>query len=450
MPMSDVAIRVENLSKRYRIGAVQGGYRTLRESILGGLTTPLRVLGVLRPGAHDAESEEIWALKGVSFEVKRGEVVGVIGRNGAGKSTLLKILSRITEPTNGRVEISGHVGSFLEVGTGFHPELTGRENIYLSATILGLKRERIDRQLDEIVAFAEVEKFIDTPVKRYSSGMYVRLAFAVAAHLEPQVLLLDEVLAVGDNRFQRKCLQKIGEVSEGGRTVLFASHNMSALSRLCASAILLDQGSLSMVGPVGAVIERYLNQGESAHAEWRAPQRAGAAGRPQLMSVRVLGPDDRIAGTCDIASPIRLQIDYQCPKPVEGLHVQIQVSSEQGGLLFASADNLVKDHMGQPHGVGGFRSTCTIPANLLAEGRHLVRVVLINLNAREKYAAQQDAVSFWVRDRTDGTTVRGNWAGDWPGLVRPMLDWTLEPISDAGEPDSAVANRPVARGDAFR
>jgi lipopolysaccharide transport system ATP-binding protein len=242
--MSDTVIRVDGLSKLYRIGRPEDRYKTLRESMAGAVKTPFKRAAKLFRGQPycAANMETIWALKNVTFEVKRGEVIGIIGRNGAGKTTLLKILSRITEPTEGYAEIDGRVGSLLEVGTGFHPELTGRENIYLNGAILGMKKAEIERKFDEIVAFAEVEKFIDTPVKHYSSGMYVRLAFAVAAHLEPEILMVDEVLAVGDAAFQEKCLGQMGEVARGGRTVLFVSHNMAAIESLCSRAILLKTG----------------------------------------------------------------------------------------------------------------------------------------------------------------------------------------------------------------
>jgi len=259
--MSDIAIRVEHLSKLYHIGARQERYRTLRDQIAQAVTAPLRrATKLLRGQATGAAEldETIWALKDVSFEIKRGEVVGIIGRNGAGKTTLLKILSRITEPTEGRAEIHGRVGSLLEVGTGFHPELTGRENIYLNGAILGMKKAEIDKKFDEIVAFAEVEKFIDTPVKHYSSGMYVRLAFAVAAHLDPEILLVDEVLAVGDAAFQKKCLGKMGDVAREGRTVLFVSHNMASIQTLCRRAMWIESGSIVTDGGPSNVVERYL------------------------------------------------------------------------------------------------------------------------------------------------------------------------------------------------
>jgi len=253
-------IKVNNLSKRYRIGAAEKGYKTFREAIIEGICAPVRNLTKLRSLTkfkNGYEDNVVWALRDISFEVDEGEVLGIIGNNGAGKTTILKVLSRITEPTSGFAEIHGRVSSLLEVGTGFHPELTGRENIFLNGAILGMRKREIDRKFDEIVAFSEIEKFIDTPVKRYSSGMYVRLAFAVAAHLEPEILLIDEVLAVGDIAFQRKCLGRMGNIAKGGRTVLFVSHNMSAIRSLCGRAIWLDGGRIVMAGLTGEVIQNY-------------------------------------------------------------------------------------------------------------------------------------------------------------------------------------------------
>lgn len=270
------AIRVEGLGKRYRLaqGGQRAGYRTLRESLVGAAAAPFRRRGNT---AGIPTSEEFWALSDVGFEVQPGEVVGIIGRNGAGKSTLLKILSRITKPTTGRVEISGRVGSLLEVGTGFHPELTGRENVYLNGSILGMSRREIDKKFDEIVAFAEVEKFLDTPVKRYSSGMYVRLAFAVAAHLEPEILIVDEVLAVGDHHFQRKCLGKMSAISRAGRTVLFVSHNMPAVRSLCNRGIVLDAGKVVCAGDVEQCLGFYSRDSAEDDRGWtRRPNRPPA------------------------------------------------------------------------------------------------------------------------------------------------------------------------------
>jgi len=275
--MSEIALSVQGLAKRYRIGAAPVKYRTLRDAVAGAVGAPLaRLRAALRGGSTILSDDEVWALDGVSFEVGRGEVVGVVGRNGAGKTTLLKLLSRITEPTRGRAEIHGRVASLLEVGTGFHPELTGRENIFLNGAILGMRRAEIDARFDEIVAFAEVERFIDTQVKHYSSGMYLRLAFAVAAHLEPEILLVDEVLAVGDASFQRKCLGKMSDVAHSGRTVLFVSHNMEAVQRLCPRTVWLDAGRVVADGDTGDVVSDYLATGaERIVGDYRAP--AGAA-----------------------------------------------------------------------------------------------------------------------------------------------------------------------------
>ena len=301
--MPDAAIRVEGLSKRYRIGEGRS-HKTLREALTGAFRAPFR-------RANRSGHETIWALKDVSFEVAPGEVVGVIGRNGAGKSTLLKILSRITEPTEGRIEIRGRVGSLLEVGTGFHSELTGRENIFLNGAILGMKRVEIERKFDEIVAFAEVEKFIDTPVKHYSSGMYLRLAFAVAAHLEPEILLVDEVLAVGDSEFQKKCLGKMGDVARGGRTVLFVSHNLPAVLSLCGHAHMLEAGRLVQSGPTASVVEGYLRQSISQEAAPLAQrQDRHGTGRVRILSLAV-EPVDRQNEVIRCNDSLMVQIAYE-------------------------------------------------------------------------------------------------------------------------------------------
>ncbi len=300
--MSDIAITAEKISKKFYIGRRQEKYKTLRDTIADAVKSPLRKAGnLLRGHATGAAelNEAIWALEDVSFQVRRGEVIGIIGRNGAGKSTLLKILSRITEPTAGYAELRGRVGSLLEVGTGFHPELTGRENVYLNGAILGMRRAEINRNFDQIVAFAEVEKFIDTPVKHYSSGMYLRLAFAVAAHLEPEILIVDEVLAVGDASFQKKCLNKMEDVGKQGRTVLFVSHNMPAVTNICERVILLDNGRVSLDGTAHQVVSKYLGSGTNAMAarEWGDPQTAPGGEIARLLAVRVKTEDGVVADT---------------------------------------------------------------------------------------------------------------------------------------------------------
>jgi lipopolysaccharide transport system ATP-binding protein len=296
--MSDIAIRVEGLSKLYRLGDAEG-YRTLRESLTDTFLAPFRRLSNGR--SPKREPETIWALKDVSFEVKHGEVIGIIGRNGAGKSTLLKILSRITEPTEGQAEIHGRVGSLLEVGTGFHPELTGRENIFLNGAILGMKKAEILRKFDEIVAFAEVEKFIDTPVKHYSSGMYVRLAFAVAAHMETENLIVDEVLAVGDQKFQDKCLSKMSEVGKQGRTVIYVSHSMPSIQRLCQRALILEKGTVKLDAPPRLAVAEYLSG--DVGSDYSA---SASATRPTITAARVCLEEDTVTLSVDFASPFPL------------------------------------------------------------------------------------------------------------------------------------------------
>ncbi len=308
--MSEIAIRVEGLGKRYRIGGPKEAYGTLRDSLVSLAKAPLRSVQRGYANGH----REFWALRDVSFEVKRGEVLGVIGRNGAGKSTLLKILSRITEPTTGYAEIRGRVGSLLEVGTGFHPELTGRENIYLNGAILGMKKAEIDRAFDEIVEFAEIEQFLDTPVKRYSSGMYMRLAFSIAAHLEPEILIVDEVLAVGDAAFQKKCLGKMGDVAKGGRTVLFVSHNMAAVESLCRRVVLLEEGQQRMVGSVQAALDTYLSPTVAVMADLRNVQGGTRKGTGEIRFQRVTFCDE-ITGdiiiTLRTGQDVRIRLEYR-------------------------------------------------------------------------------------------------------------------------------------------
>jgi lipopolysaccharide transport system ATP-binding protein len=340
MIMSDIAIRIENISKRYYIGGKREKYKTIRQTLTDAAAAPFRRAGKLLQGhaAGAAElNEAVWALKDVSFQVKRGEVVGIIGRNGAGKSTLLKILSRITEPTEGRARIRGRVGSLLEVGTGFHPELTGRENIYLNGAILGMKRVEIEHKFDEIVAFAETEQFLDTPVKHYSSGMHVRLAFAVAAHLEPEVLVVDEVLAVGDVAFQKKCLGKMGDVAKSGRTVLFVSHNMAAISALCSKGFLLSKGHLVYAGDVPEVISRYMdsmNQFTSIPLMQRTDRQGD--GRIRFIDVTFLDEHKKVTHAAVSGKPLTILLNYITSDGREAKSVDIDVAfyGMLGQLLF--------------------------------------------------------------------------------------------------------------------
>ncbi|NDJ78821.1 MAG: ABC transporter ATP-binding protein [Chloroflexi bacterium] len=327
--MSDLAIRVEGLGKKYHIGSAQKSYSTLRDTLSTAFVAPfVRAGRLLRGQATGAAglTEVIWALDDVSFEVRHGEVVGIIGHNGAGKSTLLKVLSRITEPTRGKVDLYGRVGSLLEVGTGFHPELTGRENIFLNGAILGMSRVEIERKFDEIVAFAEVEKFIDTPVKHYSSGMGLRLGFAVAAHLEPEILVVDEVLAVGDAAFQRKCLGKMGEVAQEGRTVLFVSHNMAAIENLCSRTILLKQGKFINDGPTNEIINEYLSDNKPlAYGNLATAPRPKSSYRPVLQSFNILDEQGEPTATIRSNDPVTFEIKYKSDELTSNLIFAILV-----------------------------------------------------------------------------------------------------------------------------
>lgn len=419
--MPEPSIQVSHLSKRYQLGERES-YLSLRDV----LARRLNPLAWFRP---KQQSHDFWALKDISFEVQRGEVLGVVGRNGAGKSTLLKIISQITPPTEGEIRLNGRVVSLLEVGTGFHPELTGRENIFLNGAILGMTKQEIKRKFNDIVAFSEIEQFLDTPVKRYSSGMYVRLAFAVAAHLDPEILIVDEVLAVGDAQFQKKCLAKMQDVAGGGRTVMFVSHNMNAIRSLCQNALLLDHGKMLAQGPVNDVVNQYLHAGGSQPAE-RTYQPKPVTDQPvSLAAVRIKKSNGTVSDTYQINEPVQLECDYSCHEPMTDVHVQFFLYDEKGICVLMTADNVQKTKQQWVHQPGQYRSTVTIPANLLAESRYVIKLSLSNLNRKAKYVVEPDCVAFSVVDPMDGTTVRGNWAGIWEGTVRPMLDWTVKSLS---------------------
>ena len=424
-------IKVENIAKRYRIGASVAAYQTLRDAIAEKVKTPLRRL---RAGGAGRAEESIWALSDVSFEIGPGEVVGIIGRNGAGKSTILKILSRITEPTRGRVELYGRVASLLEVGTGFHQELTGRENIFLNGAILGMRRAEINSKFDEIVAFAEIEKFIDTPVKRYSSGMYLRLAFAVAAHLDPEILIVDEVLAVGDANFQRKCLNKMQDVRESGRTVLFVSHNMTAVTRLCQRAILLNEGRVMDDGPSQQVVSAYLSSGLRATSsrEWLDPAEAPGNGKVQLRRVRVRTEENASADAVDIRRPIGVEIEFDVLEPGHVLAPNFHFYNEEGVYLFMAAE---RDSMwrNRPRPAGRYKSTAWVPGNLLSEGTMVVSVAVSTPEPVAIHFFERDVVAFQVVDKLEGGSARGDYNGPMPGVIRPLLEWETEytPAADA-------------------
>ncbi len=428
--MIKTAIRVEHLGKKYKIGRRES-YKTFRDAIANIASAPLRRL---KQKSNSIKADEyFWALKDVSFEVEPGEVVGIIGRNGTGKSTLLKILSRITSPSSGSVELHGRISSLLEVGTGFHPELTGRENIYLSGSILGMKRREIDEKFDDIVKFAEVDKFLDTPAKRYSSGMYVRLAFAVAAHLEPEILLVDEVLAVGDASFQKKCLSKMQSVGEEGKTVLFVSHNMSAITRLCPRTILLDMGSVMHDGPSPHVVSSYLRSGvgSTAAREWHDIIKAPGNDIVRMMAVRVRNENGEIAESIDIRRPIGIEMEFKVLKSGHVLVPNYSFFNEEGINVF-----VVNDHdpnwQRHPRPKGHYSSTAWLPGNLLSEGTMIVSAAINTMNPVKIHIFERDAVAFQVVDSLDGDSARGDYAGPYPGVVRPLLRWTTKfnPNSD--------------------
>ena len=426
---SDLSILVRGIGKRYKIGATQQRTDTLRDLIT---TQAARIGSSLRgKGKLSGEADHIWALRDVNFEVKRGQALGIIGRNGAGKSTLLKVLSRVTDPTEGYGELRGRVGSLLEVGTGFHPELTGRENIFLNGAILGMHKKEIEARFDEIVAFSEVEKFIDTPVKRYSSGMYLRLAFAVAAHLEPEILVVDEVLAVGDADFQRKCLGKMGDVANSGRTVLFVSHNMSAIQRLTQDSIVLDKGKVLLRAPSSEAVDFYLNRGLSKLGErfWEEDEVPVSSAPFRPLAIRILDKTGQVSDSVRSVDPIRIEIDYQLTADVTGLRVGYYLFTTRGEPVFTSFDidseELFKEYTARPKGV--YTSRCTIPPDTLNEGRFLLGVNASSYGIR-RYFQDDQALSFSV----DASGAPGtHWPEPRPGPVRPVLDWEIEQKGNA-------------------
>lgn len=428
--MTNLAIKAENIGKQYHIAAEKRQYNTLRDAIADTAKAPFRrARNLLRGQATGAAelNETFWALRDIDFQVAQGEVVGLIGRNGAGKSTLLKLLSRITEPTEGEIRLHGRVGSLLEVGTGFHQELTGRENVYLNGAILGMKREEIDSQFDAIVAFAEVEKFIDTPVKHYSSGMRVRLAFAVAAHLNPEILLVDEVLAVGDARFQRKCLNQMQDVGQSGRTVVFVSHNMSTITRLCERAILLEDGRITADGPAHQIVAQYMASGSGTSAErvWQNPARAPGAEAARLYAARVRNDQGHIADSIDIRHPFTLEMEYDVLQDGFILLPHFHFYNEEGITLFTTVD-LDPEWRQRPRPHGRYTSVVHIPGNFFAEGSFFVRVSMITLEPTIVQFTEPDVVSFHIVDSMDGNSARGDWSGPLSGVVRPELVWRTQ------------------------
>lgn len=411
--MAAPVISIEQISKRFRIGERER-YLALRDVLTRAIVSPFR------RDPKRRKVDYLWALRDVSFEVHEGEVIGLIGSNGAGKTTLLKVLSRITRPTSGYAEIRGRIGSLLEVGTGFHPELTGRENIYLSGAILGMTKRDINKKFDEMVSFAEVERFLDTPLKHYSTGMQMRLAFAVAAHLDPEILLVDEVLAVGDAAFQKKCLGKMGEVSRQGRTIVFVSHNMTALRSLCSSAVWLDGGRVTETGDAGSVIDHYLQENVTTNLEsiWQDDQTAPGDHRVRLRSVRVIpfgDPNDQIT----VQTPLRIEFIYWNYTPGEVLNVSIFLNNLEGICIF----NVASDFAPRPTGL--IRHSVEIPGGLLNTGSYSIDLLVVK-DASAPIFRHNDAVAFEV---LEGKII-GNWYGRVPGAVRPELKWVTETLGE--------------------
>jgi lipopolysaccharide transport system ATP-binding protein len=434
--MTAVGVRVDNLGKQYRIGSDRPAGQLMAREVVSRLALdPFhKLVGVARrlwtppangTAARSPAPNHLWALRHVSFEVPQGQILGIIGANGAGKSTLLKILSRITEPTEGRVEIYGRVASLLEVGTGFHPELTGRENVYLSGALLGMRKAEIDRKLEEIIAFAEVAKFAETPVKHYSSGMYVRLAFAVAAHLEPDILIVDEVLAVGDVAFQRKCLEKMEDVRQRGRTVLFVSHNMSAVTRLCERVLLVSQGAVQEDGPASEVARLYLLSSLRATptAAWEDPRTAPGDEIVRLRSVRVMDESEHTIDSLDIRRPVGIEMVYDVFEAGHVLIPSYHLYNESGTCVFLTHD-VTPEWRGRIRPRGRFTSVVSVPGNFFAEGVIFVWASISTHRPLRNHFLCRDVVAFHVTDTRDGDSARGDWDGNIPGVVRPLLSWT--------------------------
>ena len=406
-------ITVQNLSKRYTLGSRQP--YSFREMLTG----------IFQRG--DDSTRDLWALRDVSFAVEDGARLGLIGHNGAGKSTLLKILSRITKPTTGTASIHGRVGSLLEVGTGFHSELSGRENIYLNGAILGMKRAEIEKKFDEIVAFSEIEAFLDTPVKHYSTGMHMRLAFSVAAHLDPEILIVDEVLAVGDVGFQRKCLRKMRDVGESGRTVIFVSHDMQSITRLCERVIWLKDGAIRSDGEAKHVVSEYLHEQSQTGAEkvWEDASTAPGNDVVRLRSVRIHREDGSMSTSIDIRQGVSIEIDYEVMQPGKVIVPSVQLNNEQGTCIFVSHD-WNSGWRNRAREAGRYKSSVTVPGNTLSEGTVFVTAGATTYQPHEVHFNERDAVTFNVIDSSDGDGARGDFTGPMPGVVRPVLEWKTE------------------------
>jgi lipopolysaccharide transport system ATP-binding protein len=423
--MNDLAIRVSGLSKKYKIGKPER-YKTLRDTLANSVTTPIHIVSNLMNGSkriiNNGSDNTIWALKDVSFEVRQGEVIGIIGRNGAGKSTLLKILSQITEPTDGQVEIHGRVGSLLEIGTGFHPELTGRENVYLYGAILGMKKIVIDRKFDEIVAFTEIEKFVDTPVKHFSSGMYMRLAFSVAAHLEPEILLVDEVLAVGDFDFQKKCLGKMENVANDGRTVLFVSHNLGAITNLCTRALLMDCGYIVHDSTPTDAVSKYLNT-KTSNSEGQIYLKNNSKDA-YFANVSIQNSDGHPTTKLSVTSSFKLIFEYKVLRPINGLEVGFELHDRYGSLVFFSEASKNNPALNESrHDAGTYVARIQIPPSFIAPGNYTISISLHRPNI-EVFDHRDNVIGFDIVETGSGAyRYKRN-----VGSVLVDFEWELERV----------------------
>jgi lipopolysaccharide transport system ATP-binding protein len=434
--MNNIAIKVENISKLYRLGEIGTG--TIAHDLnrwwakLRGKEDPFAKLGEANDRTAKGNSDYVWSLRNLSFEVAKGDVVGIVGRNGAGKSTLLKVLSKVTTPTSGRVNIQGRIASLLEVGTGFHPELTGRENIFLNGAILGMTKTEIRSKFDEIVDFSGVERYIDTPVKRYSSGMYVRLAFAVSAFLEPEILIVDEVLAVGDAEFQKKCLGRMQDVSRNdGRTILFVSHNMAAVSNLCNNCIFMRNGTLHSVGPTTQIIEEYISFGNQNTGSVTGDDIIYAKKCPEAFFTEIsMYSDGEITSSVAIKKDIVVKLEYMVVSDGAEIYPSIHLLDNAGAIIFAtfngpSATIGKDDFFGKPLRKGKYVSTTIIPGNFLNEKSYNINAFLVPRDPSDM-AIVENAISFTV---TDTGEMRKEYGGDWVGLIRPKMAWSTQQVS---------------------
>jgi lipopolysaccharide transport system ATP-binding protein len=439
--MNDIAISVENLSKRYIIGHQRDPRDGLRHAFESLLRSPLRWLNQQR-AVRTASREEFWALRGVSFEAIRGDVIGVVGRNGAGKSTLLKVLSRITEPTTGCIRIKGRVASLLEVGTGFHQELTGRENIFLNGAILGMSKAEIRRKFDEIVAFSEIEKFLDTPVKRYSSGMYVRLAFAVAAHLEPEILIVDEVLAVGDAQFQKKCLGKMKDVSTSGRTVLFVSHNMSSVMQLCRKGLFLNKGKVEATGDIRSVVDKYLSVGVNYSGHWARPLVHSPLSGVHFEDVAVYNAKHELSGHIDCSRSFSIRLRFRATSTFTRAQIVIRFTNRDGIPVLSTCNT---DHAGAfvtiPTGVHTY--IVGFPANFFTAGIYTLQITAHVPRERILDIIDND-FAICIEHTGESSTL----LDDRQGVVNPLLPWLMQtrsadtPVLSSGATIGCAAETP--------